>query len=209
MFEEKDFKIKIFKSLDMDTNCYLIVTKNGNIVIDPCVNYDILKEYGSVNTVLITHGHFDHFTSLKSYLNKKIIFIMSSKCLNKLNNSKMNLSELFLRPLKVDLEAESVITIDGDEVDFTCCNMQLKAIAVPGHSDCSLIYMLDKFIFTGDFIFNNSIGRTDFYTSSPSDMIKSISKFLFEMSSDYILLPGHGLDTTLDYERKYNYYLRK
>lgn len=206
---ENNFKIKIFKSLDMDVNCYLIITKYGNIVIDPCVSYDKLSEYGSITTVLITHGHFDHFTSLNTYLNKNVIFMMSSKCLNKLNDSEKNLSKLFLRTLKVNLEGENIITLDGNEVNFKCCNIDLKAVAMPGHSDCSLIYILDNYIFTGDFIFNNSIGRTDFYTSNPSDMKKSISKFLSEMSNDYVLLPGHGSDTTLDYERKYNYYLRK
>ena len=72
---------------------------------------------------------------------------------------------------------------------------------------CTVCYLLDDVIFTGDTLFKQSIGRTDFPGGSYDDMLKSL-KMLKELSGDYILYSGHGDKTTLSYERAFNPYLR-
>lgn len=208
MFEGSNYKIDVFKSRQLDTNCYLISTPKGNVVIDPCVDYKTLSKYGEITTVLITHGHFDHFEKLETFLNKRISFGMHYKCLEKIRDSKKNLSSDFGKPISFNLRDETVVMLANRDL-IEVHDMRIMVMSTRGHSDCSLTYILDDFIFTGDFIFKGSIGRTDFYSSNTSIMINSITNFLSYFREDKVLLPGHGEDTTLIHERRTNYYLKK
>ena len=91
-------------------------------------------------------------------------------------------------------------------------NLFIDVIETPGHSDCSVCYLIDDLLFTGDFIFKNSIGRTDLQTGNDVMMKLSIDKIKeddrLKKYFDYVIYPGHEEITTLNDEFKYNPYLK-
>ena len=86
---------------------------------------------------------------------------------------------------------------------------EFKTIYTPGHSNTSITFYFEEYniMFVGDFVFHENIGRVDLPGGSFQDMIASINK-LKKYDDDIILYPGHGEETTIDHEKKYNHYFR-
>ena len=86
---------------------------------------------------------------------------------------------------------------------------EFQVIHTPGHTRGGVSYYIEKdhLLFSGDTLFQNSIGRTDFVTSSMSDMIHSIKDKLFELPDDTLVCPGHMGETKIGHEKKYNPYV--
>ena len=93
---------------------------------------------------------------------------------------------------------------DGDVL--TLIGFEIKVIATPGHSQGSVCYIIEseKTIFAGDTIMYLSYGRYDFIGGNYSEIKDSIINKLFTLDGDYRLLSGHGRETSLSFERKYN-----
>ena len=83
-----------------------------------------------------------------------------------------------------------------------------EVIYNPGHTDDSISYYFkeENILFSGDFIFKGSVGRTDLGGNN-LDMLNSINK-IKQYNKDIIIEPGHGEETTLEYELKYNPFFR-
>ena len=101
--------------------------------------------------------------------------------------------------IRADIEVS-----DGDELEIG--NIRLKFISTPGHTPGSVCYICDSVIFSGDTLFRESAGRTDFPTGSSRQLMGSLRK-LSELKGDYIVYPGHDSTTTLENERANNPYL--
>lgn len=86
---------------------------------------------------------------------------------------------------------------------------EFKTIYTPGHSNTSITFYFEEYniMFVGDFVFHENIGRVDLPGGSFQDMIASINK-LKKYDDDIILYPGHGEETTIGHEKKYNHYFR-
>lgn len=177
------------------TNCYIVTTEGKDFIIDPGVGASqwVLDNVSNPVAILNTHGHFDHVWSnaelqeklnVKLYTPKDDIFLLqSSEWMPDLPPSTPD----------VAVEGDEEIDFDGVTVKFT---------HFPGHCPgCSTIEIGDA-MFSGDFIFNRSIGRTDFPYSSPQDMKKSLQKFK-KISYDKTVYPGHGENTTIRQEQQY------
>ncbi len=93
---------------------------------------------------------------------------------------------------------------DGDKVVFG--NTELRVIAVPGHSPGSLCYYAEahRLLVAGDVLFRGSIGRTDLERGNGEELIRGIKTRLFVLPEDVVVIPGHGPNTTIGYEKKYN-----
>ena len=175
------------------TNCYILSNESGELIIDPGVGATdwIVKEIKNPLAILNTHGHFDHVWSnaeLKKLLN---IPIYCPK-----DDAFMLEKDPFSQgtpPSKAD------ILVNGDE-EFQIENFDIKYFHFPGHTPgCSVIEIGENW-FSGDFIFENSIGRVDFPYSNSEDMKKSIKKFL-KIPYDKKVYPGHGNPTTIKKEQ--------
>jgi glyoxylase-like metal-dependent hydrolase (beta-lactamase superfamily II) len=96
---------------------------------------------------------------------------------------------------------------EGEIISFG--NTQLKALYTPGHSPASLSFYCEKggFVIAGDVLFKESIGRTDLPGGDFDTLIKSIRKQLLPLGDETNVHPGHGLSTTIGYERKFNPFL--
>ena len=81
--------VRVFSSKIMGANCYLVSDGVNSIVIDPCVNYNVIRKFvkGSLKGVFITHGHFDHIECLDSYLkeNDNLLIYLHKNCVRKLS----------------------------------------------------------------------------------------------------------------------------
>ena len=163
----------------LDENCYVLIKNGYALVIDPGDEYNKIKDTigdNKVLGVLITHSHFDHIGALRNFLTKRSIKIFK----------RSNLEE-----------KEYVIG------DFT-----FKCIYTPGHSKDSVTFYFEEenCMFIGDFIFKESVGRTDLPGGSEEEMQESIKKIKV-YDNDIVLYPGHNESTTLGYEKENNQYL--
>ena len=77
----------------------------------------------------------------------------------------------------------------------------------PGHSDCSIMLIIDDYMFSGDMVFRGSIGRYDFYSSNYQSILESIER-IKSLPKNYTIYPGHGNRTSLEFEKRNNPYFR-
>lgn len=183
-----EVKYKSFGKLK--TNCYVINCENYSIIIDPGENsFEWILENVQNNTplaVLNTHGHYDHV-----YSNQKIKEYFSIPCIMHYNDRHLIVKDYFNVGL-VPFEADMYIKSD---VELAIGPFQFKLIHLPGHSLGSTIISFNEFIFTGDFVMENTVGRYNLPTSSKKDMHKSLTKFnlLFQdCNKKTVLYSGHG-----------------
>lgn len=179
---------------EYQTNCYIVSTKNGEIIIDPGVgaNKWIKDNVKNPIAILNTHGHFDHVWSNQAVKDEYNIPIYCPK-----DDAFM----LSLDPFGHNAPpSEADFKVDSDEV-INLGGLDVKFWHFPGHTPgCSAIEIKNS-LFSGDFIFKRSIGRTDFPYSNPNDMKNSINKIL-KFKKDLDVYPGHGEFTTLKAEQK-------
>ncbi len=192
----------------VETNSYVLYKDNHEcVVIDPGDGISEIIGFLSRNAleckyVLLTHAHFDHCAGCavlqahgaKVYMGKSDLSLLSSDD---------NLAHAFGQRFETFVPDFMV----GDGEELSLLGEKFSVIATPGHTKGSVCYMWDDIIFTGDTLFRLSIGRTDFPDGNYAEMKSSLNK-LFSLTGDYIVLPGHGEKSTLNYERKYNPYAR-
>lgn len=197
-------KLYHLQSGPLNVNSYFLVNdKNQAVVIDSGENYKKIKQVSEkfgfeVKAVLLTHAHFDHSGNAKKLQDDGAKIYISKIDAKKLLNDD-NLSVDFGRKFEY-LTADYTFE-DGDVLNV--CDIIIKVIATPGHTDGSVCFMVENSLFTGDTLFFGSVGRTDFKSGNREEMVKSIKK-LFNLEGDYTVYPGHDEFTTLGRERKYN-----
>lgn len=192
----------------LKVNTYFLVNEltNDAIVIDAGENYKLIKEtekkYGfKIRALLLTHAHFDHAGNAKKLQDDGVKVFISLIDAPKLKNDG-NLSADFGR--KFDELSPDYTFIDGDYI--SACGIKVKALITAGHTDGSATFIVDDMMFTGDTLFLESVGRTDFKTGDRNALIKSVKR-LFALDGDYKVYPGHEEFTTLSHERKYNTFI--
>ncbi len=188
-------QIKIQPMGVYQTNCYIVTIDSKDFIIDPGVDAMEWIEQNVTNPVAIlnTHGHFDHVWSNAEVQKKLNIPLYTPKDdVAMLKESKW-MSELPPSFPDVEVEPNEELDFDGTKVKFR---------HFPGHCPgCSTIEIGDA-MFSGDFIFERSIGRTDFPDSSTSDMKDSLERFK-KLDYDKTVYPGHGNATTIRQEQQY------
>jgi glyoxylase-like metal-dependent hydrolase (beta-lactamase superfamily II) len=203
------------------TNCWIIAGKPGQecIIVDPGMP-DISHEITAIIEVnrlkpvaaLITHGHLDHTYSVKPLADGYAIasYIHSED------------REYLLKPQGAH-GAEFIATLDamsfeepkdtrnlrhGDLLEIL--DMKITAIHSPGHTKGSTMFSInDELLVSGDVLFAGSIGRTDLPSGSAEAMVKTLKTRVLPLSDHLRVLPGHGPETTIKFERKNNPYLKE
>ncbi len=192
-------------------NCYIIETENKNaIAVDAGGDFEKLKKYLDDNglclkKILLTHGHFDHIGAT-AQLSKEYnaeVFVHENDA-TMLTDRRESLADAAGGMPHTDVEKYTTVK-DGDII--TQDELSFEVIHTPGHTRGGVCYKCGNSIFTGDTLFKMSMGRTDFPGGSASQLFNSLKK-LDSLDGDYDIYPGHNEPTTLDYERKYNAYLK-
>lgn len=204
-------KIKRIPVGQLAANCYIIETENKNAVaVDAGGDFERLKKYLDDNglclkKILLTHGHFDHIGATNQ-LSKEYgaeVFVHENDA-KMLTDRFESLAEAAGGMPHTDVEEYTTIS-DGDVI--TQDELSFEVIHTPGHTRGGVCYRCGNSIFTGDTLFKMSMGRTDFPGGSAAQLFASLKK-LDSLEGDYDIYPGHNEPTTLDYERKYNAYLK-
>lgn len=191
------------------TNCYLIVnTDNGeSIIVDPADSpqaiYDmVVRSSSKPQAVLLTHGHFDHIGAAEAVKDTYGIKIYASEKEKELLVSQsMNLSEAY--GMNLSIRADEWLK-DGDELDLA--GIRINVLHTPGHTAGGVCYYIRDahILISGDTLFSGSVGRTDFPTSSSSDLLASLHDKLCMLPDETVVYPGHGESTTIGDEKRYN-----
>lgn len=201
------------------TNCYFLYRDGAQeaIVVDPAEKganiYGALQKNGfRVAGILLTHGHFDHIwglDALRDAVNAAAEAdgmppVRAYACEAErelLKNAHMNVSEQAGRPCSTYAD---VYVKDGEEISLA--GMTCRAIATPGHTAGGCCYYFEEagILVSGDTLFQESIGRTDFPTGSAGTLVRSIREKLFVLPEDTRVYSGHGDSTTIGHEKKYN-----
>lgn len=203
-------KLSTVNFSDMGVNTYLISGEKTAVIIDPGVMCREIREFISSNegkefAILLTHNHFDHIggaSEARSLADGKIYISEADE--KGLYDSEINLSERFcisLEPFKTD-----VAFADGETLHFA--DMDIKTMWTPGHSAGSTCFFINNWLFSGDTLFRQSIGRTDFLYGDTNSMISSLRK-LAALQGDWEVYPGHGPATRLSFEREFNPYIKE
>jgi len=197
----------------LSVNSY-IVSKEGSsecAVIDPGDAAPILQylmDQGLHCTeILLTHGHFDHIYGVHdlAMMTKAKVIIHESDA-SMLESSKDSLAMILgymVQPISADLCIQ-----DGDKIE--AAGMTFRVLHTPGHTPGGVCYVSteEPIAFSGDTVFFESVGRTDFSHSNPNDLRDSIQKKIYSLDEGTTLYPGHGNETTVSHEKKYNPFVR-
>lgn len=195
------------------TNTYYVYddeTKRG-LIVDPTDSPDtIIAKADSLpmipEAILITHGHFDHVLAMnkvREHYGIKVYAGLTEKQV--LHDMAMNLTSSFGMGQIFDAD---IYLKDGEE--FETAGYHIKAIEVPGHTIGGMCYYFDKqgVLFSGDTLFCESVGRSDFPGGSASALCRGIKDKLFILPEHTKVYPGHMDETTIGNEIKYNPFCR-
>lgn len=188
------------------TNNYIVREGESCILIDAEVSLEKVKsEVSKLDAILLTHGHFDHIKhlgELAKYYGCDIY--LHENAVEKLPDASKNSSETFRGKVRINPEGLSFRTLRGGErLNFGEIK-DIQVFATPGHTSCSISFLIGDALFSGDTLFMNGIGRCDLWDSNPNDMLESL-KTLASIDYKYIY-PGHGESgEALNQKRKVNF----
>ena len=205
--------IKSFAFNPFSENTYIVFNENKNaFIIDPgdfsevennVLNQFIIDNELKVQNILLTHAHIDHVLGLQKAFDKyKVPILMHELEKEILDRNPMDANRFgfFFKPFEGEisyLNENEIISVDED--DF-------KILHVPGHSPGHIAFYSEaqKFIISGDVLFEGSIGRTDLYKGDAQELLKSIREKLFVLEDETKVYNGHGNPTTVGFEKSYN-----
>ncbi|WHH59067.1 MBL fold metallo-hydrolase [Petroclostridium sp. X23] len=192
----------------IQANCYIVGDKDTNevAVIDPGEEgnriVDGLQKKGyKAKYIIATHGHADHIGAVKYLKQHTLAPVMihgnDSECLI---DSKKNLS-IYMGVESVQVAADIILE---DSMTFTVGRYDFKVLYTPGHSPGGVCVLTNSILFSGDTLFNGSVGRTDLPGGNHQQLIGSIRQKLLALPDDTIVYPGHGAKTTIKKEKESN-----
>ncbi len=205
-------KIEKFVTGIISTNCYLAINEETKhaVIVDPAscakriVQY-IQDEGLVIEAILLTHGHFDHIMGIDGFLELFPVPVYLHEADEPvINDPKLNQSAIYTHGY----------TFGGAQYVRDCQTLELigykfEVIHTPGHTwgGCCYYVESESVLFSGDTLFQRSVGRSDFETSSTSDLMHSVKEKLLKLPDETKVYPGHMGETVIGDERKYNPYI--
>lgn len=205
-------RVERFVTGIISTNCYFVINEETKqtVIIDPAACpkkiLEFIDEEGlKIEAILLTHGHFDHIMGIDGFLGHfKVPVYVHEEDERVINDPVLNQSSIYT----------SGYTFSGaqylrDRQTLELAGYVFEVIHTPGHTwgGCCYYVASEKVLFSGDTLFQESVGRTDFKTSSMSDMMYSVREKLFKLPDETRVYPGHMGETTIGHEKTHNPYV--
>ena len=202
-------EIKILPVGMLCANCYAVKGESGAVIIDPGeysprIEAFLEKNKDKERLILLTHAHFDHICGAGILRrNTGVKIAIGKNEADALWDGDINLINRFHRP--IELFGADILLSDGENISVG--DLFFNVIETPGHTAGGVCYHIENKLFSGDTLFFESVGRTDF-PSGDEDVLKSSVKKLFMLDYKTSVFPGHGDATTIGHEKKHNPYVR-
>lgn len=196
--------IKTIPTGMIEENCYIVMDENTNegFLVDPGADAEILANVVEnikmkPKFILLTHGHWDHIGAVVELKDKfNIPFYISAND----NDMIQSGQDTYGSTPNPDGYLK-----EGDTFKFA--DKTIRVIETPGHTPGGVCFLVDKSLFTGDTLFNGTIGRTDFVDGSFETLVSSVRRKLATLPEDIKVYPGHGPSTTIGLEKRQNPYI--
>jgi len=193
------------------SNTYIAAARNGEgaVVIDPGEDAgplvaERLAALGlTAEAVLLTHGHLDHIWAAKDVCDATGVEAWihpDDRWL--LDDPGRALGVLGMPKLQIGVPETLNDLSDGLRLSFGGLDLEVRH--TPGHTPGHCVFLTDGIVFSGDLIFQGSIGRTDFPRGSLEDLMESIRRVILSLDDDVVILSGHGTETNVGAERRTN-----
>lgn len=193
----------------VQTNCYLVTNskERQTIIIDPADQTDTITSKLTAMgvkpvAIFLTHGHFDHMLAADALRKRYEIPVYALDREEEiLTDAGKNLSAHWSHAHT--MSADRYVK-DGEKLQIA--GFEAEVLHTPGHTvgSCCYYFSNEEVLFSGDTLFAESVGRTDFPTSSAAKMRESLKRLLFELPEQTKVYPGHGEMTTIGHEKRYN-----
>ncbi len=193
-------QVNTYLAVDEETNKGFVVDPGG---YNPVLAKKVKEENIEIEYIFITHGHSDHICGVNEHKAEfegaKVVAHAEEEAM--LHDVRFNFSAEFGMPYTVDAD---IYANEGDA--FKVGNMELKIIHTPGHSPGGMcIYAENEnVLFSGDTLFRQSVGRTDFPGCSFKVLAESIKRKLFLLPEETQVFPGHMGPTQIGFEKRNN-----
>jgi hydroxyacylglutathione hydrolase len=184
-------------------NCYILKNKEDLLILDPGARPERIKTYlgdnAKVTAILLTHGHFDHFGAVDELVKTYVCPVFLSEADEELLEDSMNAMSGKMITVKSPLTYlhEGILKLGATT---------LHIWEAPGHTKGSVLIEIEGHLFSGDVLFQGSVGRTDLNGGSEREMKRSLAR-IKTMDRTLIVHPGHGDETTIELELKTNPFL--
>lgn len=169
---------------------YLIEINEKRLLVDcSCDLEELEKLTSSLDAIVLSHGHFDHFFSLEQVQKRYGCAVyMHKNAIAKLSDARLNASKYFSMPVECNLAKQDCVFIKEGKQKIA--DVPVEIFFAPGHTDDSILLLICNVLFVGDFVFENTYGRTDLPTGNFVHMQNSLKKYK-KLISECVVCSGH------------------